>query len=295
MTLFVGMISCEKELDMKVPDAEVKPVIEGYIENDKYPYVVITKNIDYFSSINSEKLIEALIISDATVSVTNPEGITDTLKYGLCLDSPFLVGYVGSKFKGKIGSSYRLNITYNGKNYNATTSIPPTFDVDSIWFANQDLTDTTAPLRVIMKDNPSTTDYYQFLVRVINRNRLIDPYWVNTTPIAFNDAVFSGQTFNYEIFRAYPNSIIGALYEDEIKQDEFYRMTFVWGDTVFIKLCSIDYNSYQYWSNLSYGSNPFLIPSPPYSNIQGNQALGIWCGRSYILKTFIIPKWKYPK
>ena len=290
------LTGCQKEIFIENQGGISKPVIEGYIEINEYPYVIFTKSIPYFSTVNSENFYKHIMISDAIVCVTSSDGITDTLRYGLYFNAPSLapLAYVGTKFKGEVGKSYRLDIHYEGTHFTANTAIEPPFEIDSFWFANRDVRDTNAPCRILMTDDPFRNNYYQFMVKVQNANRLVDPYWVSTIPIAFDDQLFSGQTFNYEILRAYPSSLLGSMITNEEERKNFFRMTFSWGDTVYLKYCAIDQPSYKYWSTVSFGDSPFMMPSPAYTNISGGDCFGVWCGRSYKTDTLIIPKWEYP-
>ena len=289
--------SCQKEIFIENQGGISKPVIEGYIELGEYPYVILTKSIPYFSTVNSENFLNHILISDATVCVTSSDGITDTLRYTINFNALALapMAYTGSKFKGEVGKTYRLDIDYEGTHFTAHTTIEPPFEIDSFWFAKNDDRDTNASCRILMTDNLSCTNYYQFMTKVQNADRLLDPYWVGTIPIAFDDQLFAGKTFNYEILRAYPSTLFGNMFSDDKDRKNYNRMTYSWGDTVYLKYCSIDRDSYKYWSTVSFGDSPFIMSPPAYTNISGGDCFGIWCGRSYKIDTLIIPKWEYPQ
>ena len=60
-----------------------------------------------------------------------------------------------------------------------------------------------------------------------------------------------------------------------------YKARFLKGDTVLVKLCTMDEASYRFWydwgDSENFASNPFMpATSNPVSNVKG--ALGYWCG-----------------
>lgn len=95
-----GFFSCEKEIEIDLPEEPPKIVIEGYIENGMPARVSITRSAPYFDPIDSLTLINS-IVANALVIVS--DGITsDTLQQDTILALPPIV-YVGSTVIGEIG------------------------------------------------------------------------------------------------------------------------------------------------------------------------------------------------
>lgn len=274
-------LSCQTEIEVKLPDYEPKLVVEGYIENGKPARVMLTRSIPYFENIDLNYIIQNVLVMDAVVTVTSSDGETERLSLTLDDESPVYYAYKGH-ILGKENTDYTLTIQWGGEVYTAKTSILHTFDLDSIGFnrGSELLTDTMRTIRVLMTDNPSENNFYQYMVKVHGK-KIHDRLWVSTLPVAFDDATFSGLSFNFEVLRANPSAfLMGEMTEEE--QREYFRVTYRPGDTVYVKHSLMDYDSYQFWNTGGYsaamGQNPFMNPAPVVSNIKGKNVTGVWCG-----------------
>ncbi|MBO4646467.1 MAG: DUF4249 domain-containing protein [Bacteroidales bacterium] len=272
-------LSCQKEIEVDIPDYERKIVIEGSIENGSPAMVLVSKSVRYFSTLDLETLMNDVFIRDAIVTVESSDGETEQLNWEYCEDSPVYFAYVG-QMKGKAGRTYKLRVEWNGQVYTSETSIREPFHLDSAWLAVLDENDTLPTSRIQLSDNPSTKDYYQFRIKVHGK-KLHDRLWVTSMPVAFDDATFNGQTVNYEILRANPSALFAATMSEE-EQREYYRLTYRRGDTIYLKTSMLDAPGFDYWSAMTYelaiGQNPFMSPAPVPCNIQGENVIGVWCG-----------------
>jgi hypothetical protein len=110
--------SCKEKIDLDVPGAEPKVVIESEVttETDS-SYVKITKTADYYST-------EAYpAITDATVSVN---GVPFThVANGIYRPA--------SPYKGVTGSVYNLDINAEGQTYTSSSVLEPMYRIDSIY------------------------------------------------------------------------------------------------------------------------------------------------------------------
>lgn len=283
--------SCEKEIEVELPDYDRKIVIEGTIENGSPAMVIVSKSVPYFATLDLEKLMNDVFIRDAVVTVSC-DGQSEQLHFTLCEDSPIYMAYVGHNIIGEPNKRYDLRVEYDGKVYTSSTTIREPFRLDSVWLAFLDENDTLPTSRIQLSDNPATHDYYQFRIKVHGK-KLHDRLWVTSMPVAFDDATFNGQTVNYEILRANPSSLFMATMSDEEKQ-EYYRLTYRKGDTVYLKTSMLDYDAYQYWSAMTYelvvGQNPFMSPAPVPCNITGENVIGNWCGFASTVDTLYYPE-----
>lgn len=276
----LGLIftQCQKEIEVELPDYKQKIVIEGSIENGQPAMVIVSRSVPYFSTIDLETLMNDVFIRDAEVTVTSSTGQTEQLTFMPNMDSPIYFAFTGSTLLGEPGKSYTLTVRYKDKEYIATTSMQEPIRLDSAWFAFLDETDTMPTSRIQLTDRASTHDYYMFRIKVHGK-KLHDRLWVTSMPVAFDDATFNGQTVNYEILRANPSSLFMAEMSDEEKED-YYRITYRKGDTVYLKTSIIDYDAFQYWSAMTYelavGQNPFMSPAPIPCNISGKNVIGNW-------------------
>lgn len=282
----ITLTSCQKEIEVDIPDYDRKIVIEGRIENGSPAMVIVSRSVPYFDHIDLQTLMNDVFIKDAVVTVSC-DGVSEQLQFTLCEDSPVYLAYVGRNIKGEPGKRYDLRVEIGDTVYTSSTTICQPFSLDSVWLAFANEQDTTPTTRIQLTDNPATHDYYMFQIKVHGK-RLHDRLWVTSFPVAFDDATFNGQTVNYEILRANPSSLFESTMTDEEKE-EFYRVTYRKGDTIYMKTSLIDYDGFQYWSAMTYaislGQNPFMSPAPVPCNIKGENVIGNWCGFASTIDT----------
>lgn len=303
--VFIGMLfsQCQKEIEVDLPDYERKIVIEGSIENGQPAMVMVTHSVPYFSTMSIETLRNDVLITDAEVTVTDDStGQTEQLTF-VFLDPefPMYMGYKGRTLLGEPGKTYTLTVRYDGKEYTSTSTMVEPVRLDSAWLAFKDANDTMPTSRIQLTDRASTHDYYMFRIKVHGK-KLHDRLWVTSMPVAFDDATFNGQTVNYEILRANPSALFMAEMSDEEKE-EYYRITYRKGDTVYLKTSLMDYDGFQYWSAMTYelavGQNPFMSPAPVPCNISGENVIGNWTAFASTVDTMYYPdgngKWKIEK
>lgn len=271
------LISCEKEITVDLPKAKEKIVVEGSIENDMVPIVILTKNMSYFDKVD-ENTYENLIIDDAIVTVTS-DGNTDTLFF-------FYPVYTSLAVIGEIGKQYDLKVEVDGKIITSSTFIPNPIQVDSIKFFPSQVEgrDSLGFLWFYAMDPDTLGNCY----RIFSKTEGKDPIFVHPTASVTNDQYFNGQLIEFSIEsgdnpyledpETNPDSVAPAYY-------------FMIGDTVTLKLCSIVPEHYMFWytveQQMGTDGNPFASPTTIRSNLKGD-ALGVWGGYSSIPLTFVI-------
>ncbi|MCQ2284574.1 MAG: DUF4249 domain-containing protein [Bacteroidales bacterium] len=281
--MVVAITSCETPIDVELPEYTPKLVIEGTIENGEPAIVFLSKSLPYFSEIDLNYLLNNVAVTDAEVTVTSSDGESEQLTFQYCPDAPLYFAFVSRNLKGKENTSYTLTVKYDGQTYTARTTIPHTFDLDSAWFDNPSEyvnADTMRTIRLLLTDDPSEVNYYSFKVKV-SCPKFTDRLWACTLPMAFDDKTFNGCTFNYEIERFGVSTLFMAALSEEDRREQS-RISFRPGDTVYIKHSLMDYNTYRFMmtggNEAVMGSNPFTNPAPVFSNIEGENVLGAWCG-----------------
>jgi len=280
LAISLWLTACEKEIKVTLPTYNNKVVVEGYIENGQPAVVMLSRSMPYFSTINIDTLLNKIIINNAVITVTSSDGECDTLVFTLSPEmSPFYFAYISPTLRGKEGCTYTLNIKLDEHEYHAVTSILHSFALDSIGLTSFMNRDSVASIRALMTDDPATTDYYRFQVKVHGKN-LHDRFWASNMPVVFDDLTFSGLTMNVEILRAIPTYLF-LEDMDESQRKDYNRLTYRKGDTIYVKYSRMDYNAYRYWVTAAgelNGGNPFMSPAPIISNINGDNVLGVWCG-----------------
>ncbi|MCB9034009.1 MAG: DUF4249 family protein [Chitinophagales bacterium] len=300
--------NCEKEIDINLPAPENAVVVEGHIENDMPPYVLLTKNSAFFGGINLNDLA-AYFISGASVKVihqqdtitlkeynyTNIDEMSDSLRekiiflMGLSVvdtsSSNILDGFalatiytidesVNPNFVGALGGTYQLLIEVDGETITSTTTIPAyTVGFDSLWIEshpNADYADEYFQLYGFLND-PNTTEFYRYFTFSQKTSLLISDNSV------FDDAFFNGQRF--EIFIP-KGRRIGNNSNDETGFDETNGYWNNNDSILNVKLCIIDKPHYDFWRTLESSRNSQGNPFGSFVYVKSNiiGGLGIWGG-----------------
>ncbi|MDR0605910.1 MAG: DUF4249 domain-containing protein [Bacteroidales bacterium] len=280
--LFVCLWGCETPISLTIPNKESTKIIEGWIENDKPPVVVISRSLSYYSNINLSSMLSS-IDTAAIVKVSDDMGNTEQLKLGLSIDHIFGAlgkAYVGNTIKGIPGHTYSLYIETDGNIYTAQTTIPlNTVQIDSLRLFRQ-FSDTTATLRVFFTDKANSYDCYRFFLMITNASiRYSDPCFSQIFSGTFDDLTFNGLSASYEMLRSPPSNLpISGRTREE--RENYYRATFRKGDIIYVKSALTDKATQDYWfplqTDISMGMNPFLTPGTYPTNIQGENVSGIW-------------------
>lgn len=285
MLIVVGLEGCEKNVDLALHRATQQLVVEGTIENDKSPVVVLTRSQDFFSSIDTT-ILNNLFVHGATITVTGTgrtvalvEQEVDTLNgnryYFYAEDSADT-----KRFLGRRGEQYALHIEADGQILDASTTIPAGgFRVDSVWWLSgvkDNKPDTSeAFLMARIVDPPAFGNYARYFTK---RNE--EPFFPGLTSVA-DDQVTNGTFFDFQIDRG----------TDKNEKIDFKNYGyFKWGDTVTLKFCNIDKATFDFWQTWEYAwsnqGNPFSTPTTVLGNVPG--ALGYWGGYEAAYYTIVI-------
>ena len=90
VVLFIAilLVSCEKDVDIKLEDGQERLVVEGSIETGQPPFILLTKSIGYFAKIDLNTLQNSFVhgaevtLSDGTKTVKLKEYSFDTSSFG---------------------------------------------------------------------------------------------------------------------------------------------------------------------------------------------------------------------
>ena len=281
---FVG-VACEKNIDFKLDQSEPKLVVEATIENNQSPVVILSQSLNYFSTIDP-KLLASSFVHDADILVSNGAKTHKLKEYSYQVNNEYTLYYysidsanLGSAFVGELNKQYTLNITYQGKTYNAVTTIPPlTKKIDSLWWKPAPATKDTTQAIVIVRatDRKGFGDYGRYFTK---RNR--EPFYPAFNSV-FDDLVIDGTTYELQVD---PGINRNAERKDE---EHFFNR----GDTITFKLCNIDKATFDFWRTMEYSyasvGNPFATPVKVLGNIT-NGALGYFGGYASQYHTLVIP------
>lgn len=282
--LFSGAMlleSCTKDITVDLPDAEPQLVVEGGIEQNGYPWVVLSKSVSYFAPVDSASLAENIVVN-ATVIVSNGV-ITDTL--ALTFDPNFIIPlvYKGNAFTGVAGQTYTLRIIVPGfEDITSTTTIPQPIPLDSLWFKvepDQTGQDSLGFMWAHLSDPVGMGQGYRWFAKRLNKDNVFIPPFGS----AFDDKFVDGKSFDFGYSRG---SIPGSTAPDDTGNERGYFKT---NDTVAVKFTTIGAREVAFFRTyeieVSNNGNPFAAPGVIESNVVGG--LGVFCGYGVYLDTVI--------
>lgn len=259
------LLSCKKEIEIKINIEKSKIVVDGWIEQGKYPKVILTRSTSYFSVIDSASF-KNIVLSNAKVTVSDGEN-SEVLTFGPdnTIFPPYC--YRATDLKGEAGKTYYLEVIYYDTVLTAQTTIPFPVDIDSAYFSPVHPGDTSGIITMQITDNKDMKNYYRILTKIEGSDQNYIPAYVSV----FDDEYLNGLQIPFKIYKGSENPLdqTGDIYFSEFNK-------------VNIKLCSIDEASYQFWKGYQYeminSINPFASFSyNMVSNING-EGYGIWSG-----------------
>ncbi|MCS6934495.1 MAG: DUF4249 domain-containing protein [Chitinophagales bacterium] len=320
VTLITTHSSCTKDIEIEIPDSAKQIVVEGSIERDGPPVILLTKSQKFFDNIDINNL-GAYFVRGAYIKIRASDGTTVNLTE-YCLQNLPLSEQEKEVLLNALGIPYHDTLplpdvciytvpdiisffttgtcSFMGKaktRYDLEIIAPPlTAGGDSVRVTSY----TTIPestgldsLGIKQHPNPSYRDsfvavYAYFSVPDTFGNairywtkRNSEPFYKPESGSVYDDKLFIGLTVGLPIDRGRPSNE-----EFDINTSPYFRK----GDTVTVKWSNIDYNTYQFFYTLENdaGDSPFSSPVKIKSNIQNG--LGIWAGYNSKYYTLVIPK-----
>jgi hypothetical protein len=278
--------SCEKGVDFKLDETAPKLVVEATIENGQPPVVILTQSLDYFASINPQKIANSFV-RNAVVTVSNGARTHQLKEYAVPVSNGVSLYYystdtanLATAFVGEQAKQYTLQVMYDGKEYTAQTTIPAiTKQIDSMWWkpAPKDVDSNKVIVMIKATDPPGYGDYVRYFTK---RNG--EPFYPGFNSV-FDDFFIDGTTYELQVE---PGSDRNVKREED---DSFFNK----GDTVTLKLSNIDKTTYDFWRTMEYSyasvGNPFSTPIKVSGNIKGG-ALGYFGGYASQYRSLIIPR-----
>ncbi len=304
-TLFISL-SCTKEVQIDIPGYQKQLAVDGFIETDLPPFVVLTTSKDIYSPTDLNAYLNSFIsgavvtVSDGTTTLQLSEICTDNLPPGTEDIAAGFFGIPKEELKnyhicaytsfnpsifGKVGKTYSLTIQYDGQEYSAVTSILQPTKLDKVFWKAEKASPEWGFSWATLSDPGNQYDAYRWEVKRTNLDEDGQPRdsdFTKTYNPYFDDQFINGLTFDF----AYENPM---SYRDGKNPEEF-RGYYQIGDTVVIKLSKMNREAFNFlnkkYTQLRTGANPFATPTNIPSNIKGG-ALGLWVGYSPSFDTLI--------
>jgi len=269
---------CQEEISVDLPPPPPEIIVEGFIENDSIPIVILTRNQAYFSAFNFNDLSEFFVrgaevkVSTGTDTIQLQEiniPISDSLDFYAYTDPTF-------SFLGEEGKTYSLSIKVEGKELKAVTTIPNIVPINKITFNKIADSDTLRGMVVEITDPDTIGNFYRIFTKLPSDDLFL-PSWNSVG----DDQITNGKTIPVPVAKGEPRDI-------EVDINTFGLFTV--GDTATLKLCSIDSRHYYFWltleQQLGQQGSPFASPTEIKTNIEGG--LGFWGGYGAVYQTVIV-------
>ena len=267
MALSALLLSCSGDY---LPEQNDELVVEGWIEDNGFPVVILTKNINISNKYQSLDSLSSRIVRWAKVTVSDGEkSVVLTGRYMKGYTPPYI--YTTSHFRGEAGKTYQLTVEYGDFHATATTTIPNTQKIDELTVERCAQSDTLYQISLRYNDDEAEQNYYQIFTRVGGRD--VRQYL----------AAYLG-TIDNRVVK--PKTKIPVYRGRDINTLD-YTPYYTINDTVAVKFAHIDSTSYNFWydytRNLTTAGNMFFATAASLrSNIIGGT--GYWCGMGSDIK-----------
>ncbi|NPD92626.1 DUF4249 family protein [Xylanibacter muris] len=259
LMLLQVIVSCDDTNEGTSETSEL--VIEGWIDAGDFPVVKVSRSIRLAGDGIHLSDLEEYVDRWARVTVSDGERECVLVgRYDKKMFPPFV--YTTSEMRGKPGHKYRITVeAFGDMKAEAVTDIPMDIpSVDSFSVEPVAGNDTLCRLYAYTRYR----DKCRFFVRVRGKDTDMFPSYM-----CLYDSVMIGADGKVPVNKGSTN----------VEKDR--KSLFCYGDTVEIKIASLDNQSYRFWRDfedmLSLSRNPlFPISKNLHSNVDG--ALGYWFG-----------------
>jgi len=240
------LAACEKVIDVPLKDTEPVLVIEGNISDiDDTHYVYISKTVPFSAPSAQNPVAGAsvqVIEKRPSISV-----LGDTIVSRAQTFTEVQPGvYQLRNFRAYAGIKYTLQVSIDGQQYEASSTMPENTPIDSIGTVTDNIFgDEQKTVGVVYQDPPGIKNYYRYLVMVNGKpSNLI---------FAYNDKFNDGK------------QVQRNFYHDDLDLKT--------NDAVMVEQQCIDAAVYKYFNGIQSNNPGAAAPANPISNFN-NGALG---------------------
>ena len=253
LLLLLLTLSCQKEIELDYRDIEPVVSIEGRVTNEQV-YVLITRTRSMNDSVKSRG------IGGAVVTISSEDG-TEQLVYDA------RDGYYrpASGMKGVPGRTYRLDVTLDGHQYAASSTMPRQAPIVSTQFIWQSLLDNGMLMYEMWASDPEPDVRNYYWYRVDRRAK--DPKVRQKQGTdAYRWSSFDDRgAINARIYRDIM-CVNEEMMDGQDIEDDQLKSILLDGDTITLQLMTIDRAMFEYYQSLSVGQR---MGANPISNISG--------------------------
>jgi hypothetical protein len=236
--IIIAMASCEKVINLEIPDAEKQYVIEAILSD-----VGCRVNLSHTLSLSDSNRHQAVSGANITISEDGKTPIKLTQING---------GYYRANLFGRSGRTYALRVEVNGNVFTAHSTVPPKVAIDTFYLTERLFFGRTRKVATVeFNDPPGPGNVYRF-IQYVNTKK-------DNNIFITNDHLIDGRKAVYEML----------VLDDE--KDPLKK-----GDQLSVELLSITPFMYSYWYSLSesaLGQSQSASPANPV-NPFGAGAIG---------------------
>lgn len=237
------MGSCTEIIQIDINNSQPQVVVEANIGLGETARVILTQSVNFYTT------DEYPPIQDATVTLTDNEGTTETLTQ----TAPGI--YVSVNMKGAIGKTYDLHIESGQKIITSSCKIPDYVPVDTFRVVNSIYPGGGPP---VLPNQPA--NFYEVYVSYTDPADDKNYYRI----ILSVNGILSNNNYIYDDRLTNGNQVENLLvvYNPELKS----------GDSIQVEVQCIDKSVYEYFKsmgNSSMGPGNSSSPSNPYTNLNG--------------------------
>ncbi|MBO7192334.1 MAG: DUF4249 domain-containing protein [Bacteroidales bacterium] len=257
----IFLCACSEDF---VLEYEPELVVEGWIESDGYPVVIVTSTVPIEDKYIPLDSLQNHLIRWAKVSVSDGEQeVVLTGRMNNDYFPPYI--YTTSRLKGQAGKKYKLKVEYSGRVVTAETTIPAPVPLE--WIKVRSSEDGDRYLTAGLKDDPEEKNYYKFFTKVVGK----DSSYVSSFMGLIDDEMLSDDINEV---------IIRGEFEPDFGKSES-SVYYSEGDMVLVRFCTLDKAAFDYWEDhediISLSLNPFFpVNKKMRSNI--STGYGYWAG-----------------
>lgn len=266
LAVLLPVVGCS---EVNLPHSAPQVVMEGWVEDGSSPVVIVTTTVPVSEDYREIADLREYVVRWATVSVT--DGEKETFLSGR-IDRNHFPSYVYSKdtYRIRAGKTYSVNVEYGGRTLTSSVTVPRRKPLEYIRVESIGGKEDAYRLVAGLKDDPSTTDRYKFFVRREKK----DSSFLSSFLGYVDDQALSESVEEIAVYRGM--GIIADSFDQYFSSD----------DVVYVKFCTLDDQSWQYWSDFeeltSLSRNPFFpVSSKIRSNVKGGLGYLSGYGASY--------------
>lgn len=298
------LLSCTKEVEIDIPGFEEQLVVEGRIQSDGFPIVVLSRSQNVYAPTDLSSYLQSFVYNaDVSVQVDGtaealqlmsvsqlPEASKRTLaemfriEYNQVIYLPIqCYSTTSTALLGQAGKKYELIIDYNGTTYSGTTDLLDPVPLDLIYWRPDDTNPEYGISVARLSDPANHYNAYRWEAKRINiqsNGEELDTLFRSSNSGGyFDDQFFDGLTIEFDALNRQDRKDTTHLKEYK----RYYRL----GDSVVVRFSRVDKNVFDFYdkkdAQVGSSGNPFATPVNIPSNIPG--ALGVWAGISSLYDT----------